>query len=126
MSYSMAGTVSYTFRIPADLKRLLEERAALHSQSLASIIIGACWARLDCPTPDTPQRASKSPDRQSLAALLATGAVSLGMPSAEPIETEPEQPPCPYREFEPESGEWYGCALRAHGPKVKHQRGAKL
>jgi hypothetical protein len=33
---------------------------------------------------------------------------------------------CPYREYDPDTGETYGCALAVHGPKVKHVRGAKL
>ena len=41
-------------------------------------------------------------------------------------EPEPEWPMCSYREYDSESGETYGCRLREHGPKVKHQRGEKL
>jgi hypothetical protein len=41
-------------------------------------------------------------------------------------ELEPEFPMCAYHEYDHESGETYGCRLREHGPKVKHQRGEKL
>lgn len=41
-------------------------------------------------------------------------------------DLEPEFPMCAYREYDSESGETYGCRLREHGPKVKHQRGDKL
>ncbi len=41
-------------------------------------------------------------------------------------EPEPELKPCPYKEYDGESGEWYGCRLPAHGPKIKHVRGGKL
>jgi hypothetical protein len=44
----------------------------------------------------------------------------------EALVTEPEIPMCTYTEYDPESGETYGCRLREHGPKVKHQRGEKL
>lgn len=40
--------------------------------------------------------------------------------------SEPELPMCTYREYDDQEGEWYGCRLREHGPKVKHQRGEKL
>ena len=30
---------------------------------------------------------------------------------------------CSYREWDGDAGEWFGCRLPAHGPKVKHQRG---
>lgn len=48
--------VSYTLRIPDDLKRLMEARAKTHDQSLASFVVGACWAQLERgnPMPDTP------------------------------------------------------------------------
>jgi hypothetical protein len=42
----------------------------------------------------------------------------------EELETKPEH--CSYREYDSESGEWYGCSLEAHGAKVKHVRGKKL
>ena len=33
---------------------------------------------------------------------------------------------CSYKEYDGDLGEWFGCRLSAHGPKVKHVRGAKL
>ncbi len=41
-------------------------------------------------------------------------------------DAEPEREGCSYREYDPDTGETYGCALTAHGPKVKHVRGAKV
>lgn len=41
-------------------------------------------------------------------------------------DEEPTREACTYREYDPESGEWYGCALSAHGPKVRHVRGGKV
>lgn len=41
-------------------------------------------------------------------------------------DAEPEREACSYREYDPDTGETYGCSLPAHGPKVKHVRGAKL
>lgn len=40
-------TVSYTLRMPADLKRLLEVEAVRRDESLAQVIIGAGWAYLE-------------------------------------------------------------------------------
>ena len=37
-----------------------------------------------------------------------------------------EIPMCKYTEYDPETGEMYGCRLPEHGPKVKHQRGHAL
>lgn len=40
-------SVSYTLRLPDNLKVLLDIEAAKHQQSLASYIVGACWAQLE-------------------------------------------------------------------------------
>lgn len=40
-------SVSYTLRLPNNLKVLLDIEAAKHEQSLASYIVGACWAQLE-------------------------------------------------------------------------------
>ncbi len=40
-------------------------------------------------------------------------------------ETE-EELMCSYKEYDGESGEWYGCSLKAHSSKVRHVRGGKL
>ena len=40
-----------------------------------------------------------------------------------PEETEAK---CTYREWDGEAGEWFGCRLNVHSPKVKHVRGEKL
>lgn len=37
----------YALRIPRNLRSLLEIEAAKHKQSLASYIVGACWAQLE-------------------------------------------------------------------------------
>ena len=41
-------------------------------------------------------------------------------------EPEPEVAMCSYTEYDHESGETYGCGLKAHGPKVKHTRGKRF
>lgn len=41
-------------------------------------------------------------------------------------EPEPAREACTYREYDSESGEWYGCSLDVHGPKVKHVRGGRV
>src|ERR1017187_8238584 len=41
-------------------------------------------------------------------------------------DQEPPREACSYREYDPETGEWYGCALELHGPKIKHVRGGTL
>lgn len=46
--------MSYTLRIPADLKRLLEAEAKRRDESLAQVIISAGWAYLDSEVPGTP------------------------------------------------------------------------
>jgi hypothetical protein len=48
--------------------------------------------------------------------------VFLGMPAEDPPEPS-TRPQCTYKEYDTESGEWYGCRLLQHGPKIKHQRG---
>lgn len=41
-----------------------------------------------------------------------------------PAEVVPQA--CPYTEYDRDTGETYGCALNAHGPKIKHVRGPAL
>jgi hypothetical protein len=41
-------------------------------------------------------------------------------------DAEPAREACSYREYDPDTGETYGCALAIHGPKVRHVRGAKV
>jgi hypothetical protein len=33
---------------------------------------------------------------------------------------------CPYTEYDPETGETYGCLLAEHSLKIKHRRGPAI
>ncbi len=65
----------------------------------------------------------KSPGTQILETILSYVQKPVRVQTEELVET---MPPCLYKEYDQESGEWYGCRLRAHGPKVKHVRGGKI
>jgi hypothetical protein len=107
--------------MPADLKRLLDRAAVERGQSLAQVVIAACWQSLEgAPQPaEHPVPASQLPARPAIN-MDALRVICAGQSEAE--EPEPVEM-CPYREWDGEVGEWFGCRLPAHGPKVKHQRG---
>jgi hypothetical protein len=50
--------------------------------------------------------------------------VSLGMPAAPPPMADIRM--CPYKEFDPELGEWFACGRPVHDYKVKHTRGRRI
>lgn len=50
--------------------------------------------------------------------------VSLGMPAALPPMADIRM--CPYKEYDPDLGEWFACGRPVHDYKVKHTRGRKL
>jgi hypothetical protein len=41
-------------------------------------------------------------------------------------EDDDEVQMCPYKEYDPESGETYRCGLVVHSSKVKHTRGERV
>ena len=55
--------------------------------------------------------------------------VFLGSQLGNPPEMDAESdqhPMCSYTEYDPQTGETYGCCLPAHTGKVKHQRGVRI
>lgn len=137
MSYMAMESVSYTMRMPSDLKRLMEQRAKSEDVSTASLVVRACWQLLD-PNPFTPPDVPAA----ELEAFVDTipgriignpnpfniPGVFRGMPPVAELNvigTEPQER-CSYTEYDTDTGETYGCRLLSHPAKVKHRRGAAL
>ncbi len=109
-------SVSYTLRLPDDLKRLLDSEAQRSGKSTAQLVVDACWASVDGRV--EPKAAPVA--KQDRADLSATIAVNLP-----PDDVVRNVEMCTYKEYDSDLGEWYGCRLPAHSPKVKHQRGPR-
>src|SRR5215469_16727379 len=95
MSYMSKAKVSYTLRIPEDLKRLMEESAAREGVTLTSLVVRACWQYLDRSNgvAMTPKVLRKAVD--------AMTAPIYDMP--------PDRPMCSYREYDTDTGETMAC-----------------
>lgn len=142
----MSETVSYTLRIPSNLKTFLESESKKNGKSTAALVIEACWSYLEedrsagSPVPPSKtepamavpvsdhQNRGSSPkvDMQALRDICA-GKVAPNfseVPSATGWPTEPVAPRCRHKEL-CEDGEWYGCPLNL-GHKGKCIKGGKL
>lgn len=59
-------------------------------------------------------------------AVARAALAAVGQPTAVAVAPVVQRQPCPYTEYDGESGETYRCGLSVHGPKVKHTRGARV
>lgn len=66
------------------------------------------------------------PVAATLPAVKMNDAMAAFMSSSPAVEPEPDEmlvEPCPYTEYDPDTGETYACGLAVHAPRVKHTRG---
>ena len=132
LSYMSVPTLSYTLRIPVDLKRLLESAAESGGVSMAAVVIEACWMHLDvrggsiraamarCDReeglgPRQPSSSSMSELRELVAGKITSHEAC-----------DPEVALCGYKEYSQDIGEWMGCGLPAHGLKQRHSNWRRL
>jgi hypothetical protein len=112
-------------RLPDDLAAKMETRCSIRKISQTAVLIEAIrhgWDE-DGPGAVQPVRA------RSEAKPLNIPGVFMGSQLGAPLDEEPERAGCPmcsYTEYDNQTGDTYGCALAAHGPKIKHVRGVKL
>src|SRR5271170_5133346 len=136
MSYMATPKVSYTLRIPQDLKRLLESRADADEVSLTSLVVSACWRYLDEGEPKgrlTAYEGSVS-TKPDIAALRAICNVPRdGFESVKNIDFPPKHEivnpgviQCSYHEWSTEMGEEMQCGLPEHSMKQKHGNWRRL
>ena len=138
MSYMRTPTVSYTLRLPVDLKRLIDTAAASGGVSTAALVTAACWKYLERVTPvsdapivetfssvRSPSGWPAEPSKSSMDALRAICAGGFPLPTSSAFleDTEP-LPLCPHKEWA-EDGEQYRCALAA-GHKGKCKPGERV
>ena len=122
-------SVSYTLRVPVDLRRLIEQAAKSGGVSTASLVVAALWLYLDRkPEPvavvSAPVGEVLPPVKPDLAALRAICAgniapVAMQVDAASPVE------PCPHVEWLEQEGESYACRLSA-GHRGKCARGERI
>ena len=118
-------SVSYTLRLPDNLKSLIDLAAKNGGLSTARLVIDACWAYLD-------RGAVAQSGEQGTHNSRGAGSIpaSTTKPTIDDLRAicaaESENKQCAYREYDSELGEWFGCSLPEHGPKIKHKRGPKL
>lgn len=128
----MSDTLSYTLRMPSNLKTFLDAEAKRFGKSTAAFVIEACWAYLEEPglkaSPVPPSKASPPPPVPAVQMNDAMARFMAKLPCAAIVEVEEqdERPMCSYREYDPEAGETYACGLREHVGKIKHTRGAAV
>lgn len=118
-------SVSYTLRMPDDLKRLCDSAAKSGGVSTAQLIVDACWKYLEREGDSTPPNgirdkpiatlADTKPDMDALRAICAGQPISVEMPVLSQ---------CRHKEL-CEDGEWYGCRLSI-GHKGKCVRGERI
>lgn len=134
-------TLSYTLRIPDDLRRLMQGDADKRGRSLAQTMIAACWAQLErgssvveqgahnaqdvgsIPTPATKLDAAELQEMVSgkMQELYASGKLV----NMQDVLCAPDSAPlCPHKE-RCEDGEEYRCALVA-GHKGKCKLGERV
>lgn len=134
--------MSYTLRLPVDLKRLIDAAAVSGGVSTASLVTAACWKYLERGNPmsDTPtvetfssvRSASGWPAEPSKPSMDALRAIcdGNGDPNSPPYSLSslpPANQPlplCPHKEWA-EDGEQYRCALAA-GHKGKCKPGERV
>ena len=123
-------SVSYTLRVPVDLRRLIEQSAKSGGVSTASLVVAALWLYLDRkPEPVALVSAPVGevlppPVKPDLAALRAICAGNIA-PVAVHVEAVSQLPPCPHVEWLEQEGESYACRLSA-GHKGKCARGERI
>ena len=124
-------SVSYTLRVPVDLRRLIEQSAKSGGVSTASLVVAALWLYLDrkpepvavvsAPVVSAPVGEVLPPVNLDMAALRAIAAGNIA-PVA--VVDQVDSAPCPHKEWA-EDGERYGCRLPA-GHKGKCAQGERI
>lgn len=126
-------SVSYTLRMPDDLKRLVEMEAKNRGVTIASFVVNACWKDLDRSVAGAPPPAAAPvadlipPTKPDIAALRA---ICAGKPRLQPPPAPPERASdepvalCEHKEWA-EDGEQYRCRL-VSGHKGKCQPGQRV
>ena len=131
----MADTDVLSIRISAILKSRIKSEAEKRGEKLAQFVAEACRMRLDgagiehissSPPPphyqvastDYPGLECSKPDMQMLRDVCA------GKRFTMPATQDAPGKPCPYIEYDSDSGESYRCVLSEHPAKIKHVRGA--
>ncbi len=127
----------YPLRLPDDLRRLLKQEAAKRGQSLAQVVISACWHELERTSGGTVDAGDlkssslgsggsipSSSTKPNMAAPLDIcagkgGALSMQYAINDCLE------PCTHIEYVDTEGEWYRCSLIA-GHKGKCVRGERV
>jgi hypothetical protein len=113
----MNRDLSYTLRMPSNLKYLLDTEAKRRGVSTASLVVEACWSLLEKPT--TPRQTVALPVAPAVKMNEAMAQFLTRVPAASPEPPE-EHPPCLYTEWSEELGETLHCSLAEHSPKRKH------
>jgi hypothetical protein len=84
-------------------------------------------AQLEEQEPHKPQGAGSIPAGTTTPSMEYLRAVCAGQVEEPEPEPEPESVRmCTYKEYDSDTGEWYGCALPEHSAKTKHKRGRSL
>jgi hypothetical protein len=113
-------SLSYTLRMPSDLRRLLEVEAKRTGESVAALVVRGCWMVLEPVTNVTPQADTVTTVTPSIDALRAICAGAV-----QPLSPEPTANPCPHREYDDQTGDTFTCCLTL-GHKGKCQSGHRL
>lgn len=143
MSYM---SVSYTLRLPNDLKRLLDQERMKTGQSMASIVVSACWLYVDKGEDDAirddthegeqvSNRVSRDTRKRerveslrNIVGNIQSSPAGVGHRRIEvPVGDSEDsrsyiQPvdPCPRTGFNEQDGETYGCSLaKGHRPPCR-------
>lgn len=121
MSYMNTPTLSYTMRMPSDLKRLLDSAAKAGGVSLASLVVEACWKYLDkIPQKETASLTAPSDVPKMNPAMQKFFANIDPSHAAHDPEFDESKIMCRYKEYDGESGETMACGLPEHSQKQKH------
>jgi predicted DNA-binding protein len=148
----MSDTLSYTLRIPSNLKTFLDAEASKRGQSTASLVVEACWSYLEEPkdrgvAQRLEQGAHNTPVAGSNPAVTSITdlAAKLGLSSASALVSNPDaaKPKMNVQAVEQEAiemcrvtspyvdpegysdGEMYHCGLRA-GHKGRCSKGPRV
>ena len=122
-------SVSYTLRVPVDLRRLIEQAAKSGGVSTASLVVAALWSYLDRkPEPvavvSAPVGEVLPPVKADMAALRAIAPVISRRLPCRSMRWLPVEP-CPHVEWLEQEGESYACRLSA-GHRGKCARGERI
>lgn len=132
-------SVSYTLRLPDDLKRLIDSAAKSGGVSTAQLVVDACWKYLERDSSVVEQRPHKTLDvgsnpipatippvkmNNAMAEFLAKASIQIPVMAEEVVELCHQT--SPYVDADGYSdGETYRCGLRA-GHKGRCTKGAKV